>query len=486
MRTTDGHASSPAPARSLGSLARRHGRRVAVKLGPALGLAGVAFAAAHMQDVFDIAAPITLVALMLVGFTRCSIPARIAIEILLFLLLSGYLFSVSLANDALANLSPIEFIARFGKIIYIAGVFVAFYLFKPHCAVERVMYRAAILVALVLSVASLYSYFVAPIQSGDIRLSNDNAIQGLFGGKNPMAGCTGAILVLLLLSFVARATPYAPLRSEVVIGIASVLVGATFLFAKSRGYALGIMAAFGWLAVRTALLDWTNFRVSRQTLAYVTACLGFLAAVLVFGGDRYEEAFDNDANVSTRFELWERAARMFLTSPIIGLGLGSFQAVSSSFETVMSGVLAFKISGFYLPGHIEHDVEGGMHVHNVYLQILVDGGLIGFMLFFAIIVLIVRRAVAVGRMAPVVDEGLQSLARLNAALVITMVFYLAVAGVTAGFTFTSPTMSWLFFVASARLVRQHQALAAMARSARVAGRMALPPGERGLGWRERA
>jgi len=435
-----------------------------------------------MQDVANIAAPIGLILVLLFGLGRCSIPGRIAIEIPLFLVLAAYLIAVSLANDAIANLSSVEFMARYGKVVYIVGLFIVFYLFKPGCAVERTAYRAAILAALILSAFSLYSYFVSQIVWNDIKFTNENAIQGLFGGKNPMAGCMGTILALLLLSFANRATPFSPLHNPVLITAAAVVIAAAFLFAKSRGYALGILATFGWLALRTALLDWTNYRWSRQTFAYAVVCVGFVAAVLVFGGDRYEEAFENDPNVVTRFDLWDRAAKMFFMSPIIGLGLGTFQAVDTTIESVIPGILAFKTAGYYLPGHIEHDIEGGMHVHNVYLQILVEGGLIGFVLFFAILALLVRRAVVVGRMPVASDDGFLALVQFNAAIVVSMFIYLAMSGVTAGFTFTSPTMSWVFFVAAARLARQHQHLAKMARRTAPAGGA---PGSASLTWRAR-
>jgi len=437
----------------------------AVGTGVALTAAAVLFAVTHMQDLVDVAAPIALAVVALVGLGRMSLPRRIAAEVPLFAILGAYLLAVSIANDSLANLSPVEFIARHGKIFYIVVLFIIFYLFKPGCAIERAAFRGAIVMAVILSVLSLFSYFVSPIRWETIKFTNQNAIQGLFGGKNPMAGSMGALLVLLLLSYVNRGNRFAPIHRPALIALAGLLVAVAFLFAKSRGYALGVFGAFGWLAARTMLADWTTGRLSRRTLAYALVCVGFVGAVLALGGDRYQDAFQDDPNVSTRFELWERAARMFAMSPVLGLGLGSFQAVNTTIETVVPGLLAFKAGGSYRSGHIEHDVEGGMHVHNVYLQMLVDGGLIGVGLFFAILVMILRRAVLVRRMRGGPESDVLAMARFNAALTVAMFIYLAISGVTAGFTFTSPTMSWVFFLAGARLIRQHQHLAALARKA---------------------
>jgi hypothetical protein len=50
-------------------------------------------------------------------------------------------------------------------------------------------------------------------------------------------------------------------------------------------------------------------------------------------------------------------------------------------------------------------------------------------------------------------------ARFNGKLVVYLTIYLAIAGLTAGYTLISPGMCWLLYVALARLVRQHQYLA---------------------------
>lgn len=455
----DAGSHDAAPSRAAVAPQRRAGRTRTGRVGIVLSLVAAMFAATHMQDVANIAALVALGLVVVAGIGRLGIPSRIPVEIVLFVVLGVYLFAVSLANDALANLTLVEFIVRHGKYYYIVGLFVVFYLFKPGCAIERVTYRGAIFFSVILSAASLYSYFVSPIQFSEFKLSNSNSIQGLFGGKNPMAGCMGAILLLLLLSVFNGDSRIATHYRQLLIGLAATFVAAAFLFAKSRGYALGLLAAIGWLAIRTILQDWSNYHLSSRTVAYGLGCVGFIVAILAFGGDRYENAFENDPNVETRFELWERALRMFFMSPIFGLGLGTFQAVNTTFETVIPGLLSFKTGGVYLPGHIEHDPEGGLHTHNVYLQLLVDGGIIGASLFLVTLALLVRRAIVVSRVLSGRDEEICVLARFNAAVVIVMFVYLAMAGVTAGFTFTSPTMSWIFFVAAARLARQHQYLA---------------------------
>jgi hypothetical protein len=48
--------------------------------------------------------------------------------------------------------------------------------------------------------------------------------------------------------------------------------------------------------------------------------------------------------------------------------------------------------------------------------------------------------------------------RFNSQLVIYLLVYLLVAGLSSGYTLVSPSTSWLLYVATARLTRQHRYL----------------------------
>jgi O-antigen ligase len=280
------------------------------------------------------------------------------------------------------------------------------------------------------------------------------------GGKNPMAGSMGSILVILLLSTVERHKPGTPFRNLVLLGIMSTIVLAAFIFAKSRGYTLGLFAAILLLGVGAFLMDWTRNRLSSRSAIFAGALIALLGAGAVVMGDRYEDALEDDPNVTNRFALWDRAGDLFLRSPVIGFGLGSFQQVEASIEDVIPGLLAVKVGGYYLEKHREHDPFGGEHVHNALLQMMVDGGIVYVGLLFAAMGLALTRASQVLRWpaGQPVDDPILACARFNARVSICLFVYLAVSGVTAGFTFVSPTMSWVFFIALARLVRHHHYL----------------------------
>lgn len=62
---------------------------------------------------------------------------------------------------------------------------------------------------------------------------------------------------------------------------------------------------------------------------------------------------------SGRFELWKQAITYFMSHPLLGIG-------------------AFNFSDYYA---FEHNEK--LYVHNTYLEILVEAGIIGFLFYFS-------------------------------------------------------------------------------------------------------
>ena len=122
-------------------------------------------------------------------------------------------------------------------------------------------------------------------------------------------------------------------------------------------------------------------RSSRRVLIYyvMTICLVAIvyASIDLTGGDpiknRFSAAFSDPlTQMEGRIETYSMAIRDFATSPVIGIGLGSFGEYEAYDE------LATKT-----------------HVHNLYLEILAEEGLIGFLLYGCFLYEIFRRGIAV-------------------------------------------------------------------------------------------
>jgi O-antigen ligase len=85
----------------------------------------------------------------------------------------------------------------------------------------------------------------------------------------------------------------------------------------------------------------------------------------------------SDSNLNGRGVIWELAIKEFSHHPIIGIGSGAFPYISSNDPIVG-------------PMHTESGV--GLPVHNTYLSVLTETGIVGFLLMAFMIAIVVRSA----------------------------------------------------------------------------------------------
>ena len=76
-----------------------------------------------------------------------------------------------------------------------------------------------------------------------------------------------------------------------------------------------------------------------------------------------------DESAAMRLLFWGFASSLFLSSPVVGVGYGNFRAL------------------YDIPGI----ASGIFDVHNLYLQLLAETGLLGFTAFFFMIVHVIRK-----------------------------------------------------------------------------------------------
>ncbi|MEU3622832.1 O-antigen ligase family protein [Amycolatopsis coloradensis] len=170
--------------------------------------------------------------------------------------------------------------------------------------------------------------------------------------------------------FLVAAIPLLPLAGKALyqrviaaFGGAVLVAGAMATF--SRGGALGLTAAVGWLASRR-VLPWRALAVT----ASAVALLG-LGAVH-FAGPQIERAvqeksFIAASNVDTRELRWQAAARMVTEQPVLGVGPGGFR------------------EAYAAESHNAEIDEQTPVAHNMYLEVAAELGLPGFALFAAVI-----------------------------------------------------------------------------------------------------
>jgi len=168
---------------------------------------------------------------------------------------------------------------------------------------------------------------------------------------------------------------------KLLVGIAAAVMAIAVPFTSSRG---GVLAYFAMLSV--AVLAWfyrgtTEKRASWLPIAVGGVALGLIVvgSLIYLGGETSMLrgfGFENQSSdvSSGRLHFWSVTWNIFLANPIIGAGLDAFGVAFTQFDTH---------SGMY---RIEQ-------AHNDYLQILADGGVIGFGLIMAFIVLLVKGSI---------------------------------------------------------------------------------------------
>lgn len=185
---------------------------------------------------------------------------------------------------------------------------------------------------------------------------------------------SGVAIAHLLSNGVAR-------QIKLLIAISAAVMAIAVPFTSSRG---GVIAYAAMLAV--AVMAWFyRGKLDGRTSLVPLAAGGAALALIVIGSLFYlggessmlrgfgiENAADDIS--SGRFHFWSVAWKIFLANPILGTGLDSFGAAFTRFDT-QNGSLRVE------------------QAHNDYLQILSDGGIIGFVIALAFIALLMTKAV---------------------------------------------------------------------------------------------
>ena len=415
----------------------------------ALGL----FALAHMQDVSAMLAPASLALVLLTYAPDLILYRRPTAEMALMALFCGYFLALILINNSLDNATFVDFMKKQGKILYTMSVFLAFAHIRPGARVEPLLFRGSLAAGSGVTLASLYSIRVHPLAIGEVKLSDGHEIMGLLGTHNAVAASLGT---LLLLALAAWAHEFEKRRPRLLGSVNLLLLGLVFLgfvAAKSRGWLMGVAASSLPVCIGIVRRDPRMLRV----FAAVLLVLGAVGAIIVLTRDSKQSS----KNVSVRIRVWERAAGLIITSPLVGIGPGAFEELNGQQATLVPNLIAVRTSG-KAPNALNYQNEySGIHPHNSYLQILLDYGLLGLGLYALILTQAAKRARFVARRIEAAAGGggpLLQLADLNAKVVLLTIIYMIVGSLTNGYVFYGPVCPLYLFVCLGRLTAQTEAL----------------------------
>ena len=183
-------------------------------------------------------------------------------------------------------------------------------------------------------------------------------ITSVLNYSNSLAGFLNLILPIALAAILIPVS--SRLRSAAVASLVS-CAGALVLTASRGGFAsfLAVLLLAAIYVARQAS--------SRRLLLIGGVILGALALLLFFGLVR-APWLEEDRSAAMRLLFWGVAVTLFLRSPVVGVGFGNFRELYS------------------LPGI----APGVFDVHNLYLQLLSETGLVGFLSFCCLVVVTIR------------------------------------------------------------------------------------------------
>ena len=210
----------------------------------------------------------------------------------------------------------------------------------------------------VLSFYGLAEYFFRPWQLGDGRLDS------VFDPANYHAMFVGPIIVLAIGFILSSQTPRA---WKHYLGIASAINLIALIFTFSYGGYLAVLGGLIILGFSTLNKIWKK----RMILGVLIIFIVFLA--LAAPTKKFQDIFEYKERSSghARLEIWQTSWLIFKEHPILGVGLNNFETLYR--ETIPR--VAFPPLEWLVA-----------QPHNLYLALLAQTGLLGFLAFLWIII----------------------------------------------------------------------------------------------------
>jgi O-antigen ligase len=196
---------------------------------------------------------------------------------------------------------------------------------------------------------------------------NQTAIQGRFtgGGGDPNVQAAGFVATMFLIMGLIPMYRRRAVRVALVLAFALVTVG--FLATQSRGGLLALLAA----AILAMVLA---PRYRRRILGLLVIVAAAVAVLLASQPGALSRITNFGGGSSGRGDLWRVALDVFYNHPFAGVGAGNFQAVESHFVLRPGSI-----------SRIEYLTDVPHLVHNTYLQLLAETGIVGLIGFLIVV-----------------------------------------------------------------------------------------------------
>lgn len=235
----------------------------------------------------------------------------------------------------------------------------------------------------------VHGYLLASVVVSGYSLASGHYIAsgrlgGLFDPNYFAAELVPAIVIAVFLFATARST-----RARWMFALVAGFDLAAFALTQSRGGIVGLAVG---LVAAVAVAGRARPRILALVLVLAAVGLGY------YFGYKPAHVFQGSSRAglsgatSGRLDEWRVALRIFAGHPIGGVGLGNYQVVEPSYATQTLNLSS-----------VRQIVTDRLVVHNTYLQIAAELGLVGLFLFLALLVVPLRLA---GRTLARLDRAL--------------------------------------------------------------------------------
>ena len=231
--------------------------------------------------------------------------------------------------------------------------------------------------AVFLGVLSILVFVAVPSIGRETALGYEHAMRGVFSQKNPMAEC----MLLGLTCYAFRILEDGLRRSHVACALLLLLCIVLGRSATSLGIALLMATATLFFALhgRTRLRLLLGFSVGWMVLAAVV--------MLVVAPDLMFQLAGRDASLTGRGPLWHEVLRVIAERPLLGHGYAGFWNQDSREVQYL-----WLMAGWQAPD-----------AHNGYLDVTVELGLVGLVLYLALWSRVTLRGLAAHRRGGVTE-----------------------------------------------------------------------------------
>ena len=267
--------------------------------------------------------------------------------------------------------------------VYFVAVYFGFYLFLMSWLVTEERRRSALRALLfstllvgVFAIVQVVTRCYTPLYTHMYELATTEWKQrppSFLPGPNALAGYLNLILPFAIACSVLSKER----RWRRLSGAAAAIGILSLVLTQSRG-------GYSAFAISVVYAIWHFGRTYKRRIALLlaVALLGTASfATLRQWNPKHFGDFEDDHSALTRVILWYTAWNLFLSSPVHGIGFGTFNFISDQ----------------YLP--VVVDMPEGLGVHNIYLELLAESGMLGLLSFLAVALSGIRGAQMQGRSA---------------------------------------------------------------------------------------